>query len=148
MISRIDNNRYNVNFNGLKISPTIDKWDEKMLQAALNSKAIRRIISQDKKLGQDTYMSLKFTPLHSTEKIANEMSADVGDVIFSVQGAKRNIKISHPYKIISYHGQTFHEINFINNIIQSIKALDLKPVKSIRKALIEIRKLAGSVEFI
>lgn len=147
MINKINNNNYNVQFNGLKISPSIDKWNKDVLQTALNSQTIRRIISQDKKLGVDTYMSMTYTePVEKEDMIA--FIARKGYAIFSVIGAKAKIKFVHPYRILNMNGRQLNEINHINSIIEDIKAMDKKPVKSIEKALKEIRKIAGDIEFI
>lgn len=88
MINFNNTNNRNVSFTALKISPKPERWPENVLNAALSSKTVKKIIKADALAGRDTVMSYKqvscgYTRPDSVFKLNNDIKLSGDHVDFS-----------------------------------------------------------------
>lgn len=144
MITNIQNNKNNVQFTALKVTPSLEKWNEDVLSAVLQSKTIKNIIAKDAQNGQDTFMSYSKTFTPTTHGGVHEMG-------LKVKGAQDKVEFSSATteRYDSALGRTIitGAKNLGQDIVRQIKSLDNEN-SSISKMIEELRAVAGKIEVV
>mgnify|MGYP006916038752 CR=1 FL=1 len=144
MITNIQNNRNNVQFTALKVTPAFDKWNEDVLSAVLQSKTIKNIIAKDAQNGQDTFMTFNksFTP--TTHGGNYEMGVHIKSPQDEI---KLNSFTNERYDSALGRKIVTGAKNLGEDIVNQIRALD-KENLSISKMIEDLKGIAGGIEIV
>lgn len=124
MINFNNTNNRNVSFTALKISPKPERWPKDVLNAALSSKTVKKIIKADALAGRDTVMSYK-------QVSCGYMRPD------SVFKLNNDIRLSGDH--VDFNPEVGDEL-----LAGKIRMLDCKK-NSVDKNLKAIKKLCGEI---
>lgn len=147
MLNKIDNRQNNVAFGALKLNKPFSEWNTDVLNATLNSRAIRNIIAKDAKDGKDTFLTLQEVNAGVNNKEMNMMALNIKgagkDLLFKAKTTIEHIKTG----IFSRKTEPVitGSKNLGKDIAEQIKSYDIETF-SRKDAIKEIEDLTGKIE--